>query len=744
MEAQGSRCPGMQAQVRCAPPIIKEQDRKEQPDEDNGSKPGRNQMTGCLRFVQPRRFPCHIPILPPTISHPDVYTPNKSVIIHSERSVYPQHFLSWPGPRRSLLVRVGSLSSTCCTRRSPISRAAITTLFTTISPASIDSATYHNISSSSPRIRHRVWSSLSTHDSCADNPPDACSLSRSRRLDFSSEPDSSHRLDNSLKMASSYALPTSHLPHAHQTHFHSHTRSQSQASLHALRTSISNGSAPPRSDDEVYGHSPEHSHEHGDGSCNGHSHDHSGHKHRHSRSHMSNSSVMLARERMPPAPLNTLDGWTQERTPGGQSVITPGPETANTPYSPPDHHHDHHDHDHSHDHSHDHDHNHDHSHDHHGHDHAHTHSHDENNAKRSLFTRMILPHAARFPIIHAILIEKDSRRIFYFMALNFSFMAVQAFYGYVTDSLGLLSDSIHMFFDCVALMVGLLAAVLSKWPRSQRFPYGFGKIETLSGFANGILLMLLSVEIAFEAFERLWAGTETKRLGELFIVSTLGLLVNLVGMMAFGHHHHGHDHDHGHSHDQSHTHGGQACGGHSHSHDNENMHGIYLHILADTLGSASVIVSTVLTSFWGWAGWDPLASCLIAVLIFASSKPLVYSSAKRLLLSIPEDTEYNLRNSLGGILQQRGVVGYSSPKFWRDDHSASASGGKLLGIVHVVAARGAAMEDVRNRVREYLLKEGIDVVVQVEREGDSTCWCSRRGVAAPVATPTSLTAAKAF
>lgn len=68
-------------------------------------------------------------------------------------------------------------------------------------------------------------------------------------------------------------------------------------------------------------------------------------------------------------------------------------------------------------------------------------------------------------------------------------MAIQAFYGYITDSLGLLSDSIHMFFDCVALAVGLFAAVASKWPASMRFPYGFGKIETLSGFANGIFLM---------------------------------------------------------------------------------------------------------------------------------------------------------------------------------------------------------------------------------------------------------------
>jgi solute carrier family 30 (zinc transporter), member 5/7 len=79
--------------------------------------------------------------------------------------------------------------------------------------------------------------------------------------------------------------------------------------------------------------------------------------------------------------------------------------------------------------------------------------------------------------------------VYYCFRLNFSFMIVQAFYGYVTDSLGLLSDSIHMFFDCVALGVGLFAAVASKWPPSVRFPYGFGKIETLSGFANGILLM---------------------------------------------------------------------------------------------------------------------------------------------------------------------------------------------------------------------------------------------------------------
>lgn len=266
---------------------------------------------------------------------------------------------------------------------------------------------------------------------------------------------------------------------------------------------------------------------------------------------------------------------------------------------------------------------------------------------------------------------------------------------------------------------------------------------------------MLSLEIAFEAFERLWEGTKTKRLGELFVVSSLGLAVNLVGMMAFGHHHHhghshGHSHGHDHSHDHAHahdhhghkhehTHASHGCGGHSHSHDNENMHGIYLHILADTLGSVSVIVSTALTSIWGWAGWDPLASCFIAVLIFLSSKPLVISSAKRLLLSVPEVTEYNLRNTLGGILEQRGVVNYWTPKFWLDDRTGSEDGEKLVGVVHVIVARGFALEETRDRVRDFLKRQGIDAVIQVEREGDNACWCTRgRGSMATPSAPKML------
>jgi zinc transporter 5/7 len=240
----------------------------------------------------------------------------------------------------------------------------------------------------------------------------------------------------------------------------------------------------------------------------------------------------------------------------------------------------------------------------------------------------------------------------------------------------------------------------------------------------------------FEGFERLLEGRETKRLLDLFTVSTLGLIVNLLGIFAFGSHGH-HGHDHGHSHGHDHAHGKHDDGdahahhSHGHSHDNENMHGIYLHILADTLGSASVILSTILTYLFPWAGWDPLASLIIAYLIGMTAIPLVKSSASRLLLTNADDTEYALRNTLTGINAVRGVASYAVPKFWRDDRTGNEARGKLIGVIHVAAVRGADIEDVRERVKSYLDEKGIDCTIQMEREGDGTCWCGL-GRASPV------------
>ncbi|RMZ77923.1 hypothetical protein DV738_g4102, partial [Chaetothyriales sp. CBS 135597] len=292
-------------------------------------------------------------------------------------------------------------------------------------------------------------------------------------------------------------------------------------------------------------------------------------------------------------------------------------------------------------------------------------------------TQFLLDLTEPYTLLHSIIADAESRRIFYFMLLNLAFMVVQSTYGYLTGSLGLISDSIHMFFDCVALFVGLCAAVMSKWPPSVRFPYGYGKIDTLAGLGNGVFLMLISVEIVFEAMERLFSNASIERTTEL-LVGPNSANSDIMSASA------------------SPIKSKRAAEGHHHG---ENMQGIYLHIMADALGSVAVVLSTLFIQFTGWSGWDPLASCIIAILIFASTVPLVTSTTKTLLLSLNSDIEYNLRDILAGVSNIPGVVGYACPRFWLEDvkkeggchHGHSHDHGEsddptLLGVIHVTAS----------------------------------------------------------
>ena len=92
------------------------------------------------------------------------------------------------------------------------------------------------------------------------------------------------------------------------------------------------------------------------------------------------------------------------------------------------------------------------------------------------------------------------------------------------------------------------------------------------------------------------------------MVSVLGLGVNMIGLFFCNDHH---DHDHaGHE-------------GHAHDHDNENMYGVFLHVLADCLGSVGVIISSILVKYYGYYVADPICSFIISLMILASSIPFI-------------------------------------------------------------------------------------------------------------------------
>jgi len=98
--------------------------------------------------------------------------------------------------------------------------------------------------------------------------------------------------------------------------------------------------------------------------------------------------------------------------------------------------------------------------------------------------------------------------------------------------------------------------------------------------------------------------------------------------------------------------------------------------MADTLGSVGVIISTLLIQYYGWTGFDPIASLFIAVLIVASVVPLVIDTGRVLSLDLG-DNESRVEMALKELEHVEGVASYSFPRFWPKDSSS------IIGSIHL-------------------------------------------------------------
>ena len=94
---------------------------------------------------------------------------------------------------------------------------------------------------------------------------------------------------------------------------------------------------------------------------------------------------------------------------------------------------------------------------------------------------------------------------------------------------------------------------------------------------------------------------------------------------------------------------------------------VFLHVLADTLGTVGVNISTLLTRYYGWTGFDPMANLFTAVLIAASVWPLVQETGRLLGLDLGDKGERQVQSALNEVGGVQGADRYSVPGFWMRD-----------------------------------------------------------------------------
>ncbi|WP_231584315.1 cation diffusion facilitator family transporter [Paenibacillus dauci] len=249
--------------------------------------------------------------------------------------------------------------------------------------------------------------------------------------------------------------------------------------------------------------------------------------------------------------------------------------------------------DHRHEHSH-----HGHSH-HHGHGHSHSHSHNAN--------------------------KKALGLAFFLIA---AFMIVEVIGGVMTNSLALLSDAGHMFSDAAALGLSFVAMVWGQRQASGTKTYGYKRFEVLAAFLNGIALVVISLYIFWEAFQRLSEPQSIMSSGMLTI-AVIGLIVNILAAYIL------------------------MKGDTS---ENLNIRSAFLHVIGDLLGSVGAIVAALLIMFFGWTLADPIASIIVAVLVLISAYRVTRDSVHILMEGTPVHIHTEeITRELAGIPHVQGV-----------------------------------------------------------------------------------------
>ncbi len=268
------------------------------------------------------------------------------------------------------------------------------------------------------------------------------------------------------------------------------------------------------------------------------------------------------------------------------------------------------------------------------------------------------------------------------LVLVAGYMVAEGVGGWLTNSLALLADAGHMLSDVAALGLSLFAIRLARQPATRRRSYGYYRAEILAALANGTVLVALSIFIFVEAINRFVQPSQVMGSAMLWI-AVGGLVINIVGLWLL--------------------HGGRE--------QSLNIHGAWLHVLGDALGSIGTIVAAIFIWTLGWYWTDPVASILIGMLIIWSSWSLLKEAVSVLMESAPRGIDPDTVHA--AVLQLEGV------RAAHDLHIWSITSGIYSLSIHVTVAERADYDMVLADIRAMLHKRfGIDhITVQCEPEG---------------------------
>ena len=240
----------------------------------------------------------------------------------------------------------------------------------------------------------------------------------------------------------------------------------------------------------------------------------------------------------------------------------------------------------------------------------------------------------------------SSEKIGWAFFLNFGFTIIEFIGGWLTNSTAIMADAVHDLGDTLSIGSAWFLNKLGTKSATKEFTYGYRRLSLLGALINGIVLIVGSAWIFYEAVPRL-SNPEMPETEGMIALAILGVLVN--GFAAYK------------------LHGGKSL--------NEKV--LNWHLLEDVLGWVAVLIVAIVMQFKDWPILDPILSIGFTLFILFNVIRNLLSTAKLFFQASPDNSL--LQNVTDKLLELDAVSDLHHLHIW------SLDGEHHVATVHVVS-----------------------------------------------------------
>jgi cation diffusion facilitator family transporter len=269
---------------------------------------------------------------------------------------------------------------------------------------------------------------------------------------------------------------------------------------------------------------------------------------------------------------------------------------------------------------------------------------------------------------------------------NSTLILLKVVAGTITGSVAILTEAVHSSIDLVASVVALFSVRKAGEPADETHRYGHEKIENLAAGIEGLLILVGSAAIAFEAVRHLIQHGRVHAVGLGVGVVALSILVNVVVSTIIARR--------------------------ARVSQSPALAADAAHLRTDAFSSGAVLGGLALVTLTGAQWIDPAVALAVAAAIVVTGVKLLTGSSRVLVdESLPPD-EVAVITSAIEEFGPRGVVGYHELRTRR-------AGSRRYVDLHVQFQAGTTLEGAHRTAHELQdtiasRLEGVDVLIHLE------------------------------